>query len=232
MINAGGAHGTPRRRTGAGRGGGRAQARQQQHIEQVQAGEEQARHQGLLVHAEDGYAGGVGDHDQHQAGRDQLRQRARRGDAAGRQARGVARAQHGRQCDQAHRDDAGLHHAGGRCQHRAHDDDRHRQPAARALQQRRHGCQHLLGDAAAFEHQPHQREERDGEQHLAEEQAVHPQHVGLRHRQRKEVQRRAQQREGEAVHDEGQADREAQQQGRRHADEHQRCHAVVHADDA
>ena len=65
----------------------------------------------------------VGENDQHQRGRDQLRDGARRGNDAGGVAHIVAVAHHHGQRDEAHGEHRSGHHARGRRKQRAHEDD-------------------------------------------------------------------------------------------------------------
>ena len=115
---------------------------------------------GLLV--------GVGDlvaqQHQHDGGRDDLSQRARRCDRAGCQARIIAALEHGRQGEQAHGDDGGADNAGRSGQQGAHDHNGNAQAAAHRSEECTHGLEQFFGDLGLFQHHAHEDEERDGHQ--------------------------------------------------------------------
>ncbi|KAG0749447.1 hypothetical protein G6F24_015238 [Rhizopus arrhizus] len=122
----------------------------------VQPGQHEARHHRRPVDVADGTAQLVGQDDQHQRRRDDLRQRARRGDHAAGQLAVIAVAQHDRQRYQPHRNDRGRHHTRGRGQHRAHEHHRDGQPAAHRAEQLADRLKQVLGHARALQHQHHQ----------------------------------------------------------------------------
>ena len=141
-------------------------------IQGIKAGEHQSRNEGALIHVADRLAELVGHHDQHQRRRDDLRQRARGGDDAGRHPAVVAVAQHDRQRDQAHRDHGRRHHAGGRRQQRADEDDGVGKAAADGAEQLADGVEQILRHAGSLQHQAHEGEERDREQGVVVHHAV------------------------------------------------------------
>src|SRR5690606_32254579 len=104
-----------------GNGGSRlgAQPRQHDHVEDIQAGKRESRHDGAAIHVADGPPQLVGQDDQHQGRRNDLRQGARCGDHARGQPAVVAVAQHDGQGNQSHRNHGGRYHARGRGQHGA-----------------------------------------------------------------------------------------------------------------
>ena len=138
----------------------------------IKAGKHQPRDEGALIHVADRLAELVGHHDQHQRGRDDLRQRAGGGDDAGRHPPVVAVAQHDRQRDQAHRDHGSRHHAGGRRQQRADEHDGVGEAAADGAEQLPDGVEQVLGHAGSLQHQSHEGEERDREQRVVVHHAV------------------------------------------------------------
>jgi hypothetical protein len=167
----------PRLGRQGGHPGRASQDRHQEDIADVEAGQHQAGDQRAGIHVADRPAQLVGQHDQHQAGRDDLRQRARGRDHPLAMAPVIAIAQHDRQRDQAHGDDRGRDDAGGGRQQRADDDHRIGQAAADRAEQLAHGVQQVLGHAGAFQHDPHEGEEGNGQQGLVRQ---HPQKP-LRH---------------------------------------------------
>ena len=139
-------------------------AGEQQHLDDAGAG-------GADVHVAGRPAELVGEHDQHQRGRDELGDGARRGDDAGGVAHVVAVARHHRQRDQPHGDDRGGDRAGDGAEDRADEDHRIGQAAAHAAEQLAEAFEQILGQAAAFEDHAHEGEERDRQQQLVGEHA-------------------------------------------------------------
>ena len=149
-----------------GRRPGRADEGDGDHVEDVEAGQREAGDEGALVQVADAAPELVGQDDQHQRRRDDLRQRARSGDDAARDAPVVAVAQHDRQRDQAHRDHRRGDHAGGGGEHRADQDHGERQAAAHRAEQLADGVEQVLGHAGALEDQAHEGEEGNRQQRL------------------------------------------------------------------
>ena len=137
-------------------------AGEQQHLDDAGAGRAD-------IHVARRFAELVGEHDQHQRGRDQLRDRSRRGDDAGGMAHVVAVARHDRQRDQAHGDDRGGDRAGDGAENRADQDDGVGQAAAHAAEQLAEAFEQILRKPAALEDDAHEGEERNGEQQLVRE---------------------------------------------------------------
>ena len=114
----------------AGAGAGREAWTGRTRIAEYIAVSDEAGQNRALVHVAHRAAELVGEHDQHQARRNDLRERARSGDHAAREAPVIAVAQHDRQRDQAHRDDRRCDDAGGRGEQRADQHHRIGEPAA------------------------------------------------------------------------------------------------------
>ena len=157
--------------------------RRAEHVQRVEAGEHDAGDERAGVHVADRAAELVGHDDQHERRRDDLRERAGRGDDAGREPPVVAVAQHDRQRDQAHRDHAGGDDAGRGREQRADEDDRVGEPAAQRPEQLADRVEQVLGHAGALEDQSHEREERHGEQRVVRHHAEHA--LGQRLQQRR-----------------------------------------------
>ncbi len=191
-------------------------------IEGVAPGEQQPRQQRALVHVADRAAEHIGHHDQHQRGRNDLRQGAARGDDTGRQTRVIAVAQHDGQRDQPHGDDRGRHHPRGRGQQRADEDDGIGESAANAAEDLADGVQQLLGHAAAFQDQPHEGEERHGQQDLVAHDAEHPIRQRLQQRGGEHAEFDADPAEQHADGGERKGDRIADQQEEHQRREHHR----------
>ena len=106
----------------------------------------------------------VAEHDEHDRGRDDLSERARSANGAGRDFRRVAAAQHGRQGQEPHRHDRRSDYARAGSQQHAHQRDGDTETAAQAAEQTRQRIEELLGNACAFERYPHEDEQRHGNQ--------------------------------------------------------------------
>ena len=121
---------------------------------------------GAEIHAAHRPAELLGEHDEHQRGRDELRDGARRGDDAGGELHVVAVALHHRQRDHRHGDHRGRHRAGDRAEHRADQDDGIGEAAGDLAEELAGAFEQVLGEAAALEDRAHEGEEGDGEQEL------------------------------------------------------------------
>jgi hypothetical protein len=99
-------------------------------------------------------------------GGNDLRQRSGSGNDAGGEFGVVAVAQHDRQRDQTHRDHRGGDDAGRRGEQRADEDHRKGQAATQRPEKLADGIEQILGHARSFEDQPHEGEERDGQQRV------------------------------------------------------------------
>src|SRR5574340_457282 len=133
------------RRGWHGRGGVRPCQRHAEHVEQVQSDQRQAWNECALVHVADRGPQLVGEHDQHQRRRYDLRQRAGGGDDTRGEPLVVAVAQHYRQRDQPHRDDRGGDHAGGGGEQCTDQDDRVGQSPAQLAEQLADVVEQVLG---------------------------------------------------------------------------------------
>jgi len=141
-----------------------AEQRQHKHISQIQADHQQAGQQRALVHVADRDAELVGQHNQNDGWRYDLRQRAGGGDDAGCQSLVVTVAQHHRQRDQAHGNDRCGDHAGGGGEQAADQNHRVGKTAAHRAEQLADGVEQVFGHAGAFEDQAHEGEEGNCQQ--------------------------------------------------------------------
>jgi hypothetical protein len=98
----------------------------------------------------------VGQNDQHQRRRHQLRDRARGRQHAGGIAHVVAVAHHHRQRDHRHRDHLPATVPGDRAEDEADDDHRIAEAAAHRAEQLAHRVEHVLGQAALLQDGAHQ----------------------------------------------------------------------------
>ena len=150
----------------------RENQRDEEGISGVEAGQHEPGNERAFVHVADRLAELVGHHDQHQRGRNDLRQRAGCRDDAGRHAAVIAVAQHDRQRDQAHRDHRGRDHAGGGREQRADEHHRIGKTAADGAEQLPDGVEQIFGHAGSFEHQSHEGKERNRKQRVVAHHAV------------------------------------------------------------
>src|SRR5665213_3365649 len=144
----------------------------EERVNGVKTGKNQSGNEGALVHVADRLAELVCHHDQHQRRRYDLGQRTGSRDDAGSHATVVAVAQHDRQRDQAHRDHGGRDHARGGRKQRA---DKHHgigEAAADSTEQLPDGVEQILRHARSFEHQSHERKERNSQQRVVAHHAV------------------------------------------------------------
>ena len=202
------------------------QHRHQKDIAGIEAGQHEAGKERALVHVADRAAELVGHDDQHQRGRNDLRQRARCGDHARGDAPVVAVAQHDRQRDQAHRDHRGRDHAGRRGQQRADEDHRIGEPAADRAEQLPDRVEQVLGHARSFENQAHEGEERNRQQNVVVHHAVDALGQRLQEVGAEQAELDADQAEDQAVGGERERDRIAEQQKHHERREHDRRHVV------
>gem|GEM_PF-4915000 len=210
-----------------GRNGGRRFRLEQGNrddIQNVQPRQGKARQKGALVHVADGTAQLVGQHDQHQRRRDDLRQRAGRRNHPGGQTTIIAIAQHDGQRNQSHRDHRGRHHARGGRQHRPHQDDRDRQAAAQWPEQLPDCFQQVLGHAGTFQNQTHEGEKGHRQQGFIAHHAEHALRQGLEQGRGQQPQINADQTEQNAVGRQGKRHRKTQQQQDHQHAEHDRRH--------
>ena len=134
------------------------------HKQHIQAHQHEAGYQGACIQVAHRAAQLVGQHDQHQRRWDGLRQCARRGDGAGGQHTAIAVAQHDGQRDQTHGDHGRSHHAGGRCQQRAHQNNGNGHTAPHGAKDLAHGLQQVFGHAGLLQDDAHEGEERNRQQ--------------------------------------------------------------------
>ena len=131
-----------------------------------QTDQNEARDEGARIHVPDRAAHGIGQHHQHQRGRNDLGDGAGSGDDAGRHFRVVAVARHHRQRDQSHGDHRGCHGACNRPEQRPDQDDRIGKTSADRAEQLPHRVEEILGQPAALQYRAHEGEERDRQQQL------------------------------------------------------------------
>src|SRR5262245_47236541 len=200
------------------------------HAQRVRAEQQhlhQARAPGAGVHVADRAAELIGEDDQHQRRRDQLGDRSRRRDHAGRVLHVVAVAHHHRQRDETHRDHRRRHRSGDRAEDRPDDDHRVAEASAHRAEQLAEAVEQVLGEAAALEDRAHQREEGDREQSVVGEDAEHA--LGQRLHQAEVEEPRVDRDEAERQAHRG--ERERHRVADQHEDdqprEHQRGHPVV-----
>ena len=180
---------------------------------------------GAEIHVADRLAELVGQHDQHQRRRHQLRDGAGGREHAGDVADVVAVAHHHRHRDHRHRDDLRRHRAGDRAEDEADDDDGIAEAAADRAEQLAHRIQHVFGKTASLEDRAHEGEERDREQQFVGQHAAED---AARNRlQEIQIEKAEMDREeAERQPDRGQRERhrKADQHGQNQAAEHQRRH--------
>ena len=119
-----------------------------------------------LVHIAHRAAQLIGQHHQHQRGRHELRDGARRCQHPSGVTHVVAVADHHRQGNQRHGNHLASHRARNGAQNKADDDDRIAQAAAHGPKQLAHGVQHVFGQATFFKYGPHKGEEGNGQQQV------------------------------------------------------------------
>ena len=202
------------------------QQRDDEDVNGVEPRQHDAGNEGAFVHVADRLAELVGHHDQHQRWRDDLRQRAGRGDDAGRHAAVVAVAQHDRQRDQAHGNHRGRDHAGGGGEQRADENHRVGEAAADGAEQLPDGVEQVFGHAGSFEHQSHEGEERDRQQRVVAHHAVHALGQRLQEVRHEQAKLDAEECEEQADRAEREGRRIAEQQENHQGAEHNRRHVV------
>jgi len=196
--------------------------RDEQRVARVEGRQHDAGDERAGVHVADRAAELVGHDDQHERRRDDLRERARRRDRPRREAPVVAVAQHDRQRDEAHRDHARRHDAGGRGEQRADEDHRVGEAAAHRTEHLADRVEQVLGHAAALEDQSHEREERHREQRVVRHHAPQALGQGAEQRRMQQAELDADQAEHDAVRGERERHRVAQEQEDDERREHQR----------
>ncbi len=204
-----------------------------QDVEHIEAGQDQPRYDRAAIHVADRAAQLVSQHDQHQRGRDDLRQRARGGDDTRGDAAVIAVAQHDRQRDKPHRDDAGRDHAGRGRQQRAHQHHGIGKPAPDRAEKLANGIQQVLGHAGSLQDDPHEGEEGDGQQGVIRHDPPQSLRHGVKQRpiQRDRILRQrcqpdAEGKEDQPVRGERKGDRISKQQENHEACEHDGRHVL------
>ena len=135
-----------------------------EHIRHVKAGQDQPRYDRALIHIAHRSAQLIGQNDQHQRRRNDLRQGAGCRDDTGCHPPVITIAQHDGQGYQSHGNNRCRHNPGGGRQQRAHNDHGIGQTAADRAKQLPDRIQQILGHARPFQHNAHERKERDGQQ--------------------------------------------------------------------
>ena len=147
----------------------RLHQRQRERIEGEQPDLDDRRAPGAQIHVADRFAELVGEHDQHERGRDQLGDRSGRGQDARRVPHIVAVADHHRHRNERHRDDLSGNGAGDRAEDEADDDDGIPEPALDRAEQLPHRIEHFFGKPASLQDRAHEGEERYRQQQLVRE---------------------------------------------------------------
>ena len=196
--------------------------RHDDHKQDVETDKQQARQQGAGVHVADRAAQLVGQHNQHQGGRDGLCQSARRCDGAGGDGSVIAVAQHDGQRDQPHGNHGGCHHPGGGSQQGTDQNHGNGQATAQRPKDLTHGFKQVLGHARALQNNPHEGEKRDGQQCVVLHDAENPQRQRLEQRRRKNSGFHADEAKTQAGRGQGKGHRESGQQAGEQAAKHER----------
>ena len=200
--------------------------RDEEDITGIEGRQHDAGDEGAFVHVAHRLAELVSHDNQDKRGRDDLCQRARgrndtRGDAAV-----IAVAQHDRQRDQAHRDDRGRDHA-RRCREQRTDENHGIGKATTDRpEELADGVEKVFRHARALEDQTHEREERDGEQHVVVHDAVDTFRQGLQEVRHEEAELDADDGEEQAAGGKREGHRIAHQQKGHQRGEHHRRHVV------
>ena len=143
--------------------------RQHDHVDDVHAGEEEARHERGRVELDHRQAGHRAVDDQHDRRRDQDAQAAAGADHARGQPRVVAGLHHLRERQQAHQRDHRADDAGGGGEQRAGGQRGHRQRARDVLQRDLQAPEQVVEDVGALDQIAHQQEQRDRHQRVVVE---------------------------------------------------------------
>ena len=196
-------------------------------VERIEQRQDKARHEGAFVHVTDRAAELVGHDDQHQRGRDDLRESPRGGDHAGCDAAVIAVAQHDRQRDQAHRDDGCRHDTSGCRQKCADEDHRIGKTTFDGTEQLPDRVEQVFRHAGALENKAHEGEERDRQQRLVVHYAEDALGKSLQEVRLEQSEFDADDGEEQAVGGECEGDRIAEQQEEHEGDEHDRGHVLT-----
>ena len=173
------------------------------------------------------HAHDVAHEDEDDARRDDLAERPRRADGAADELLVVAAAEHGGERDQPHGDDAGAHDAGGGGQDGADHHHRDGDPAPEVAEEEGHRLEQLLGQPRFLERDPHEDEERHGQEREVRHRAPDADGQDVEEVGTEEAERDADRAEEEPGEGQAEGHREAEEQERDHAGEHEgRQHLV------
>ena len=139
--------------------------RDEHDVDEVEAGQQEARHDGGEKQVAGRGRQHLRHHHQHDRRRNEDAERSGRGDGADGEPLVVARGQHLRQGDHRQRDHGCADHADRRGQDGAHHHHGDRQRARAPLQQDLGCVQHVLGGAGSLQDRAHEDEHRDRRQH-------------------------------------------------------------------
>ncbi len=132
--------------------------RPRDHVEDVEAGQQEARHEGGRIELDGRYAGCCGVHDQENARRDEDAETAARAHHAGRELDVVAGAQHGGKREQAHQRHHRADDAGCRRKHGAGEQRRHGERAGHVLHGDLQRVEQAVEDVGSFDQVAHEQE--------------------------------------------------------------------------
>ena len=141
--------------------------RARDHVDDVKAGEQEAREERGRIELDRRDAGGRRIDDQQNARRDQDAEAAAGADHAGRQLDVVAGAQHRRERQQAHQRHHRADDAGRGREHRAGEQRRHRERAGHVLHRELQRIEQPVENVRALDHVAHEQEQRHRGQHVA-----------------------------------------------------------------
>jgi hypothetical protein len=144
----------------------RVDDRARDHVDHVQAGEQEAGDDRGGVHLDHRDAGRGRVDDEQDRGRDQDAQRAAGGDDAAGELLVVAGLEHRRQRDQPHQRDHRAHDAGGGGEKGAGDERGHRHRAGKKAQAHLQAVEQPVQDVGPLDDVAHEQEQRDRDQHI------------------------------------------------------------------
>ena len=127
-------------------------------VDDVEAGEQEARNEGGGIELDRRHAGGRRVDDQQDARRNQDAEAAARADHAGGELHVVTGAQHRRECQQSHQRDDGADDAGRGREHRAGEQRRHRERAGHVLHRELQRIEQPVENVRALDHVAHEEE--------------------------------------------------------------------------
>jgi hypothetical protein len=174
------------------------------------------------IHVADRAAELVREHDQNEAGRDDLRQRAGRRDDTACEPVRVAVAHHDGQRNETHRNDRRGYNTGGCGEQSADQHDGVCKPAAQRAEELADRVEQFFGHAASLQHQSHERKEGDREQRFVAHDAEDAFRQGLQKLRTQKLHVNAYEREQHAVRRKRERDGIAKQQQYDERAEHER----------